>query len=628
MIRQSIALLQRYGHAVARALKRRARLAADYRIVSASGFFDADWYVKIGSPFSRSQAIKHYVLKGGRQGQSPSQHFDSEWYLSTYTDVAEADIDPLVHFLRYGLKEGRKFRPIQKPNVITASADYIAIRQSELFDPVWYLVQNPDLHGLDPVEHYLLHGGREGRAASPRFDSQWYYARYADACASGRNPLLFHLDFGSGRETKLQPDLHKVLMDNITDWSNAESSIRTDARIKEISKLDKAGSVPSAPVYTAWVKIFSSLSGSFDRIIFIPSLENDDNIQAISNISQAATETYGVNTTLVVVTDTGSLEGLACLPPGLTVLALPLAAPQLVQGDLVRLTEVLVFSLRPKSILNINSRICWDLYAIKGKAISAFTQLFAAIFWRDHTQEKVGYADTHLIQTIEALTRLYVDEQTFISDLIAGYNLPNSLSTKLEWLVHPCPTVDVSIETKVNNPRMRVVWAGSLSLKNSIALLERIIHLAPEIDFVVYGSGDENLESNLQLLASQVSNVTLRGRLTGLETLPLSEFDAFLCTSRWEGAAATIVQVAAACLPIVAPGVGGFPEVLNHQTGWRVDDLCNEGTYVACLREVWANRGQALSRAQLFRSLVLNTHSWSHFTASLSGDHSFLGGNN
>ena len=35
------------------------------------------------------------------------KYFDVEWYLKTYPDVAEAGVDPLIHFEKYGRKEGR-----------------------------------------------------------------------------------------------------------------------------------------------------------------------------------------------------------------------------------------------------------------------------------------------------------------------------------------------------------------------------------------------------------------------------------------------------------------------------------------------------------------------------------------
>ncbi len=42
--------------------------------------------------------------------------FDAEWYLSEYPDVAKAGIDPLVHYLDYGRREGRQ--PRHNPAIV------------------------------------------------------------------------------------------------------------------------------------------------------------------------------------------------------------------------------------------------------------------------------------------------------------------------------------------------------------------------------------------------------------------------------------------------------------------------------------------------------------------------------
>ena len=33
--------------------------------------------------------------------------FDAGWYLANYLDVAESGMDPAIHFIRYGMAEGR-----------------------------------------------------------------------------------------------------------------------------------------------------------------------------------------------------------------------------------------------------------------------------------------------------------------------------------------------------------------------------------------------------------------------------------------------------------------------------------------------------------------------------------------
>jgi glycosyltransferase involved in cell wall biosynthesis len=71
--------------------------------------------------------------------------FDSAFYLACYPDVAEAEVDPLIHFYHTGWREGRN--------------------PSLEFDTKYYLAVNEDVRtaGLNPLFHYLCSGKSEGR---------------------------------------------------------------------------------------------------------------------------------------------------------------------------------------------------------------------------------------------------------------------------------------------------------------------------------------------------------------------------------------------------------------------------------------------------------------------------------
>ncbi len=75
--------------------------------------------------------------------------FDINWYLKEYPDVKDDGIDPIDHFVKFGSKEGRN-----------PSSD---------FDTKWYLLNYPDVakSGINPLEHYILHGRQEMRSSKP-----------------------------------------------------------------------------------------------------------------------------------------------------------------------------------------------------------------------------------------------------------------------------------------------------------------------------------------------------------------------------------------------------------------------------------------------------------------------------
>lgn len=76
-----------------------------------------------------------------------SNLFDANYYLHTYQDVKEADIDPIKHYVQHGWKEGRN--------------------PSEYFDTSYYLRENKDVANskINPFAHYIMYGREEGRAS-------------------------------------------------------------------------------------------------------------------------------------------------------------------------------------------------------------------------------------------------------------------------------------------------------------------------------------------------------------------------------------------------------------------------------------------------------------------------------
>jgi O-antigen biosynthesis protein len=104
-----------------------------------------------------------------------SQLFDAKWYLRRYPDVAAAGIDPLVHYVRSGAKEGRNPNPV--------------------FDGTWYLDRYPDVAaaGANPLVHYIQHGSNEGRDPHPLFSTNYYLQQNPEVAEEGLNALAHYM---------------------------------------------------------------------------------------------------------------------------------------------------------------------------------------------------------------------------------------------------------------------------------------------------------------------------------------------------------------------------------------------------------------------------------------------------
>ena len=67
-----------------------------------------------------------------------------------------------------------------------------------MFSSAWYLDRYPDIAdaGMNPLIHYATHGAFEGRDPHPLFDTVWYLYRHPEVAAADTNPLLYYIERG------------------------------------------------------------------------------------------------------------------------------------------------------------------------------------------------------------------------------------------------------------------------------------------------------------------------------------------------------------------------------------------------------------------------------------------------
>ncbi|EKO3576508.1 glycosyltransferase family 2 protein [Vibrio metschnikovii] len=75
-----------------------------------SPWFDPVWYQKtyaLHPQLTWCQLAEHYLTQGAVAKLDPSAEFSTTWYWNHYPDVHLAQMNPLLHYLRYGHQEGR-----------------------------------------------------------------------------------------------------------------------------------------------------------------------------------------------------------------------------------------------------------------------------------------------------------------------------------------------------------------------------------------------------------------------------------------------------------------------------------------------------------------------------------------
>ena len=118
------------------------------------------------------------LVRSFGSGGEIKQGVDVDYYRFMNPDVKADGVDPLQHYLQNGAKEGRD------PNAF--------------FSTNGYLAANPDVakSGANPLQHYDQNGWKEGRDPGVHFDNEQYLARNPDVKAAGVDPLLHFLQSG------------------------------------------------------------------------------------------------------------------------------------------------------------------------------------------------------------------------------------------------------------------------------------------------------------------------------------------------------------------------------------------------------------------------------------------------
>ena len=100
--------------------------AKDVRLIEGSRMFDAQYYVDqlVDEKGGAMSPARHYALHGWRKGLDPGRLFNTTGYLARNPDVLAANVNPLVHYLRFGVHEGR----------IGWSEQDLLVWQRDLFD--------------------------------------------------------------------------------------------------------------------------------------------------------------------------------------------------------------------------------------------------------------------------------------------------------------------------------------------------------------------------------------------------------------------------------------------------------------------------------------------------------------
>lgn len=272
-------------------------------IIEKSSLFDSEWYLSEYPDVALSglNPVVHYLKYGILLLRNPGITFNTRSYLKSHPEIAGGPINPLVHFIKSGKFE---IRTTYAPSLM---ADIRRrLKDLPIFDEAAYCATYSDNHeiGNSALDHYLQFGEPKGRCAGPLFDPQYYRNRYSDIARAGLSPLTHFLQHGAkeGRSPCAALELLPMLaeddgvspIDYIRTMANDPHRFQAHCERYYKNNNIPAQFQPSMDIDTAvvvhafyrdvWLEITSRLKhlgGRFDLYVSVPETVDADFVEEI-----------------------------------------------------------------------------------------------------------------------------------------------------------------------------------------------------------------------------------------------------------------------------------------------------------------------------------------------------------
>lgn len=275
------------------------------------------------------------------------------------------------------------------------------------------------------------------------------------------------------------------------------------------------------------------------------------------------------------------------------------------------LPQILV-QVAPRTIHVFNSTVGYDVVEKYGNALSRDIAIFVSTFVLDRTPdgERTSVLFYRHPRFLDAVESVIVDSEAFASLMVSEAGFDVDKFRVHRQVVAEFPAIQRSaIEAFDSTRPLRVFWAGRFDLQKRLDILAGVVEeirrrrLPILIDF--FGEpvmGDPELGTHLQRLQS--AGARRHPAYGDIAQLNLSDYDVFLMTSEWEGVPNTLLETMSAGVPVVAPLVGGVPEVLDDARGYPITNFESADEYVDAFERILGDYAGAITRAGRARDFV------------------------
>ena len=265
-------------------------------IFKSSDIFDEKYYLTNYPDvnFNDIAPEKHYLNLGYFESCKPSLRYENlNSSLKFINFVNEFGIHPVIYYLLYGFQQEFKITG----NYFEKNKDIIEI--SGLFDSEFYIFDNSDVKnaGIDPLYHYIKYGYKELiRNPNKNFCSSFYKHNYLNS-TNLFNPFTHYLLHGEHNNFKINPfdfsnnHLSGGLVSKILNYQNIKVSIiipifeYDDFVVKSIKNIIKNTPSENEIILLFYNNSYSNFNNSFKNFDNINIIECNDFSKFFENLN-------------------------------------------------------------------------------------------------------------------------------------------------------------------------------------------------------------------------------------------------------------------------------------------------------------------------------------------------------
>lgn len=242
--------------------------------------------------------------------------------------------------------------------------------------------------------------------------------------------------------------------------------------------------------------------------------------------------------------------------------------------------------------------------------------IFSFAFCEDTNDEGLiaGHVHTGIPKAYPIITKTFSDHRAVIDELVTEYAFD-----KEKFATHYQP-VELPIKPShgAHKP-LKILWASRITKQKRPDILKKI---AQNIDptkahIDAYGIFEHTYDHHF---LSGIPSLSYKGKFSDVSQLNAADYDVFLYTSENDGIPNILLEMISNGLLVIAPKIGGIPELISNNTGILIDDFTDILAYTAAINDLVTNYDSYRPRVESAQKLIQERHTFNYLVKEVTKD--------